>query len=219
MARRSRFGISYITEDYSDIHPEEIWDPGYPAYDWCKKVTAWLEVEAKRTAPGRPGTSHARRVRGSSGVLRAGITAFGHRTGLESYRLVLNSAAPYSAYVHGGTTRYIYSTLGYANREFIDANLHTWYEGEIDDRGQETGEGKFGILPIIGKNFMVLPPGAGFSRKYHLRVRGQLPNAFLYRAWNRTNEELADGEMGSFDAASILGYITPAGAVRASKKK
>ena len=67
--------------------------------------------------------------------------------------------------------------------------------------------------------FMVLPPGAGFSRKCHLRVRGQLPNAFLYRAWNRTNEELANGEMGSFNAIRALGYTIPAGAKRASKKR
>lgn len=219
MARRSRAITSFVSWEYDDIHPEEVWDPDGPAYIWCKKVSAVLEVEAKRTAPGRPGSSHARRVRSSSGVLRAGITAFGHRTGLESYRVVLNSAAPYSEYVHGGTRGiggYIYSDMGKGNIDFISANIGSWREGNIDERGQETGEGKFGILPISGKMFLVLPPGAGFTNKFHLRVRGQLPNAFLYRAWNRTNEELAGGEMGSF--VIPLGYTAPRGAVRASKK-
>ena len=41
---------------------------------------------------------------------------------------------------------------------------------------------------------MVLPPAGGHSRRYHLRVRGQLPNAFLYRAW--TDREFTTASWG-----------------------
>lgn len=221
MARALRIRTSFAEWSYADMHPEEIWEPGYPAYDWCVEVTGYLEAEAKRTAPGRPGTSHARRMRTSTGRLRAGITAFGHRTGLESYRVVLNSSAPYSEFVHGGTAysrgAHIYSTMGWANRAFVDSLLGPWFEGNIDDRGMPTGEGRFHVLPIPGSFFMKLPPGAGFSRKYHLRVRGQLANAFLYRAWNRTNDDLARGEMGSF--AMPVGFTRPSGAYRIAKSR
>jgi|KBSMisStandDraft_5_1062788.scaffolds.fasta_scaffold86119_2 hypothetical protein len=217
MARSIRVRSSFVDFEYDDIHPEEIWDVGYPAYDWCVKVSAWLEKEAKQTAPGIPGTSHARRkARGkSTGHLRAGITAFGHRTGPESFRLVLNSAAYYSEWVHGGTAYarggFIYSNWGWANKAFVDANIGAWHEGGGN------AEHRFGILPIPGAAFMKLPPSLNYNRQYHLRVRGQLPNAFLYRAWNRTNEELAGGEMGSF--VEPLGFTRPPGAYQLVKRK
>jgi hypothetical protein len=129
--------------------------------------------------------------------------------------------APYSEYVHGGTgfargKGYIYSRMGYANRAFIDANIGTWHEGNIDSHGNMTGEGRWGILPIPGGMFMTLPPGAGHSRRFHLRVRGQLANAFLYRGWNRANVDLARGEMG--ELVQPVGFLTPPGVGKAKSR-
>jgi hypothetical protein len=214
VARSIRIRESFLTYDYSDIHPEEIWDVGGPAFDWCAfKVTPVLLAEAKRTAPGLPGTSHARFVRAGTGNLRNGITVAGFRTGLQSYRMVLNSAASYSEYVHGGTAfqrgGFIYSNEGFRNRAFIDANIANWKTGNEEGQRFDLGSGKFGILPIPGSMFLKLPPGAGLGRRFHLRVRGQRANAFLYRAWNRTNDDLADGEMGRF--ANPVGFSVPPG--------
>jgi hypothetical protein len=197
MARRVRVSSSTLVVEFTDIDEEQLWAPGHLIYDWCARITLELEKQAKQTAPGIPGTSMARwRGRKGTGRLRASIVALGTRTGPESYTLTLTSQAPYSLYVLRGTAfggvKFIYSRAGFANRAFIDANIHTWHEGELiqsgPNAGNPSGEGKFGILPISGNMFMVLPPGAGHSRRFHLRVRGQLPNAYLHRAWERTNE-------------------------------
>ena len=127
MARRLRVFETSIEVEYTDIHPEELWEPGHLIYDWCAEITLTLEKNTKATAPGFPGTSHARWPRRSSGKLRAGIVAIGKRTGAESYDIILTSMVPYTMYVHGGTAyqrgKFIYSRLGYANRAFIDANI------------------------------------------------------------------------------------------------
>ena len=216
--RRTRVRESYIEVEYTDIDEEQLWEPGHLIYDWCADITLTLEAEAKQTAPGFPGTSHARWPRRSSGKLRAGIVALGKRTGPESYDIILESQAPYTMWVHGGTAyqrgQYIYSHAGYVNRAFIDANLASWHEGDLIQTGRNagdpSGEGKFSILPIHGNMFMVLPPGGGHSRRFHLRVRGQLPNAFLYRAWDRTNElPQHHGQLGSM--VPSLGFVAPPG--------
>ena len=213
MARSIRASVGYVEVEYTDIDESQLWEPGHLIYDWCLDICHTLERFTKSTAP--PTVSHARWPRKSTGALRAGIHAFGKRTGPESYDIVLMSAAPYTMYVHGGTAyrrggKYIYSTAGYANRDFIDANIDAWHEGNIDPTSNmPTGEGRFHILPIHGNMFMVLPPGAGHSRRFHLRVRGQLPNAFLYRGWNRTDEE-HNGQLGQM-TESPLGFTAPPG--------
>lgn len=218
MARASRAHISAIVIEYTDIDEEQLWAPGHMIYDWAADITITLEKFTKATAPGFPGTSHAKWPRRSTGNLRKGIVAFGRRTGPESYTIDLISQAPYTMYVHGGTRvgkggTYIYSTMGLANRGFIDANIGTWKEGDLiqsgPNMGERSGEGIQGILPISGKMFMVLPPGAGFTNKFHLRVKGQLPNAFLFRGWDRTNEEHRN-ELGAMTDRP-LGFLTPKG--------
>jgi hypothetical protein len=170
-----------------DVHPEQLWEPGHEIYDHCKHMTEQLERSIKINAP--PNRSTARWPRTGTGRLQAGIVGIGKRTGAQSFDITIVSQAPYTMYVHGGTAfqrgGHIYSTMGYANRAFIDANIGTWHEGEISPvTGVATGEGRFGILPIPGGMFMALPPGGGFTRRFHLRVRGQRAHPFLIEGWN-----------------------------------
>lgn len=186
--------VSFVEWTYYDLHPEELWEPGHVSYDWCAKVTKELEIRTKKTAPGgTPGRSHSRAYNKhkASGDLARAIHAFGHRSGPESFRTVLNSPAPYSAFVHGGTggasgSGYIYSTAGYANRAAINRLLK---KGPLSSRSRLQGpSGRFISMKGSGM-LMRLPLGTSLraTRRYHLRVRGQMANAFLVRGWNDTN--------------------------------
>lgn len=192
---------------YYDLDPQEMWGAGHVCYDWCVKVTKQLEINTKATAPGGiPGVSFSRHGHEATGRLASRITAKGHRTGPESYGVRLNSPVYYSAWVHGGTAGngegYIYSTAGYIVRKGIDRLLARGMQPR--DRLQDR-RGRFMSLQGTGV-FMILPPGPGGTKPYHLRVSGQRANAFLTRGWNITNAQHG-GSLGAFE--EHIGFFHP----------
>lgn len=185
--RSVRLHVGSITVQYDDIHPEQLWEPGHDVYDWCKSIGEQLVSEARATAPGGNAYSTARWPRTGTGRLKAGIGVFSHRTGEESYEIILGSDAPYTKFVHGGTAfqrgAFIYSHAGSAHAAEINAFMF----------GQKS---IIGVQPSHAPNLMAphpswymrLPPGGGFTWPYQLRVRGQRANPFLVRAYNRVQE-------------------------------
>jgi hypothetical protein len=175
-ARRTRFVSDEFVVEYTDIHPEELWEPGHIVYDWCRQIGTELKEATKAFVPVGGKNSEARYKRVGTGRLLASVYAFGHRTGPESYNLEFGAGMPYASFVHGGTAfqrgGYIYSNLGWANKATVDAIM---LQG-----GPPRGVKPAGAMRGL---FMSLPPGAGHSYRYHMRVRGQKANPFLVKAW------------------------------------
>lgn len=198
---------SSITVVFYDLHPDEMWAPGHVCYDWCVKVSKQLEINTKATAPSK-GVSMSRWNHRGTGALAAGISAHGSRTGPESYGLLLNSSVHYSSWVHGGTagkgTGYIYSTAGHDLAKQIDRFLASERTPNLRLRNKK---GHFMSLHGNGL-WMTLPLGTSdkATKKYHMRVRGQLPNPYLVRGWNITNAQHG-GSLGRF--REHVGFLQP----------
>jgi hypothetical protein len=178
-SRRVRVRTDYILIEYLDLHPEQEWAPGHDVYDWCASICQELMVASRLWCPIAGKNSEARWPRVGTGHLLGSVYAEGHRTGPESYYLEYGAKAHYTQWVHGGTAYqrkgYIYSRMGYANKATIDAAM-------LAGRGTARGST---ASPFARGMYMSLPPGGGHSYRYHLRVRGQRANPFLYKAYRQ----------------------------------
>lgn len=190
MARRVRVSTEYIYLEYMDLHPEQEWLPGHDVYDWIMGIGEELREAARLYCPHDGKNSEARWPRVGTGILLATVYFDSQRTGPESYDLDFGARAPYTMFVHGGTAyqrgRYIYSKMGQANKSTIDAAYAAGHAGKgLRQAQMELGleEAGYGILPFVGGMWMKLKPGAGFTQAYHMRVRGQKANPFLYKAY------------------------------------
>lgn len=172
-----RAKISGYSFEAIEIHDEILWEPGGDVYEWLHEVARELQTVTKRTAPST--VSKSRWGHRGTGRLKAGITANVEMDRLKVANIILNSSAPYTMYVHGGTAyrsgSFIYSNLGWANKITVDA-LYERKEAYFRNAGAMRGL------------FMALPPGPGGTWRYHMRVRGQKANAFLSRGYNRVAE-------------------------------
>ena len=105
-----------------------------------------------------------------SGQLKAGIRLDFGRDGLRILNAVVESTAPHTQYVIGGTVGngvgYIYSHRGFANRATVGRML----------------SGEFVKDPPVGL-WLILSDARGGR---HLRVHGQRANNFLAKGYNDT---------------------------------
>lgn len=176
MAGLPRVSFTYIEFDVAEIHDEVLFAPGGDIYEWTHDVASELQGAARRGAP--PLRSHSRWGHRGTGRLAAGITGRATTGITKTVDIVLNSSAPYTMYVHGGTRGPIYSNLGWLNRITVDSLV-------------EHGDTKFKPPASMTGLFMSLPPsaGAGGSHRFHMVVSGQAPNPFLARAFNQIARE------------------------------
>src|SRR5262245_21815746 len=112
-----------ITTTSIVIHSEELFRPPTgDVWTWCETIGGRLSQEAKAHAP--PKRSFSRWGGWATGRMQAGIGATADAIGAKNIEIVCWSAAPYSKYVLKGTAhngrRYIYTTLGWANRAVVD---------------------------------------------------------------------------------------------------
>ena len=173
--------------DVAEIHDEVLFAPGGDIYEWSHSLARELETVTKRTAP--PGFSRSRWGHVGTGRLRAGVTGRAEVGRGKVVYVILNSSAPYTMYVHAGTTGPIYSNMGWLYRSTIDDIL----DGDHFDKREAPMKSMRGL-------YMALPPavgakvgsrivgGSGGNWRYHMRVRGQAANPFLARGYNRVAE-------------------------------
>lgn len=151
-----------------EIHDAKLFAPSGIVYNWARKITTEVKVAAQSKAP--PSRSKAKWGTKATGELQRGIKGRVDKAGPKVLDMVIESTAPHTKYVHGGTAyqgqRYIYSTLGWANKAFVDEVLAS---GEV-----AVGEEFKGL-------FMRLPPP---GPRFLMRVRGQKRNPFLTDGYN-----------------------------------
>lgn len=174
MARAVRAYFTTYTIEVGVISDEKLFLPGGNVYDWSHKLAEQLETVTRQTAP--PTVSKSRWKHVGTGRLKRGITATVNMDVDKVITIDVNSSAPYSMFVHGGTAigrgSHIYSTLGWANRITVDSLF-------------DAGTTKFRPPAALQGLYMALPPNTGGHFPWHLRVRGQRANPFLSRGYNR----------------------------------
>lgn len=144
------------------IFDAPLYVPGGMVNRWVSGVAAEFKRYAVAEAPIREGT------------LKRGIRASrGRQVGRRRVEANIASTAPHSLFVIEGTAyqgrRYIYSRLGWANKEAVDRVARSVRAGD-----------KAGVHPGW---YMTLPPP---GKRFHLRVHGQRRNNFMFRAWDLT---------------------------------
>lgn len=175
MTRRVRYRIDgHIVLFHIDA--DDLFAPGHDVHDWTEEVARDLKKTIFRTTP--PGTSKSRHGHRGTGRLRASLTTSATRVAPTEIELLVEAKTSYATYVHGGTAgggrsgSFIYSNLGWANRQTVDAILAA---------GQAHLEPPQNMRGL----YMRVPPGPGGTQRYLMRVRGQRANPFLIRGYNR----------------------------------
>lgn len=133
-----------------------LYKTGHMANRWMHVMVANFEANAKIAAPKR------------TGDLARGINGNARRIGPRELEGIINSTAPYSTFVLGGTTGPIYSNKGFA------AGGQEW-------RAYDNITGR--MLPGF---WLHLPPWGSHPSRILFSVRGQAPNNFLIKAWRKT---------------------------------
>lgn len=156
-----------------EIHDARLFAPKGIVYNWARGVTREVKEAAQGFAP--PSRSRARWGTRATGKLKRSISGRVEKRGPKVLDMIIEAKAPYAKWVHGGTgrngTRFIYSTLGAANKAFIAEIL----------RGNESFIGE----DLSGLYMKLPPPGP----KYVLRVRGQRANPFLVDGFNLVSKK------------------------------
>lgn len=151
-----------------EIHDAKLFAPTGIVYNWSRRVTREVKEASQTFAP--PSRSRARWGSKATGKLKRSIKGRVESRGPKVLDMIVEVGVYYGKWVHGGTgrngTRFIYSTLGAANKQFIAEVIR-------DQAYYRTAE-----FPGL---YMKLPPP---GPKFLLRVRGQRANPFLVDGYN-----------------------------------
>lgn len=161
-----------------EIHHEILFQKGHDVHDWADTVGRELKMSALEYAP--PRRSRSLHGHKGTGALAASIGSEVTLVDPDMLSIMLYVDADHAKYVLGGTARngtgYIYSTAGYANRALVTRLLRRKNTKKSAWAMHEKGDLPRGL-------FMRLPPGPGGTKRYHLRVRGQVKNPFMSDAY------------------------------------
>jgi hypothetical protein len=161
-----------------EVHPEILFSEGGDVRFWMGRLAQEMSAAVKAKAP--PGRSRSIWQRTSTGRLRASVNARLARTGpvQNMVTVEVGRGLDYAVHVLGGTAfqgkRFIYTTRGYAHK------------AEVDFHAQRQRRGGHVAAETKGKGWYLKLPanGVGSDRRFHLRVKGQRANNFLFDGYN-----------------------------------
>ena len=159
------------------VNSGEVFEQGGAVHRWASFVSK--EMKSAAVAFAGPVNSKARRVRPRTGELEGSIQSLVYADPGNIVHFDVWADAPHAKYVHNGTAyqgrRYIYTTLGYANKGIVD--------GWIKADQFHMGKGEKGFV-------MPLPVNSSIADQHlFMKVRGQLPNPFLINAYAITRRK------------------------------
>lgn len=157
------------------VNSGEVFEQGGAVHQWASGVSRDMERRAIALAP--PARSHARWGTWATGKLAAAMYREIYESGPGRFvNFEVGNRSPHAKYVHDGTayqgTRYIYTNLGWANKQLVDSWVKSkFFEGTSDDAGM--------WMPVTRVPGITL---------YFLRVHGQRANPFLQDAYAVTRQ-------------------------------